>query len=86
MVNAPTLRQTYFFLPLSSPRGAMGGLAAALLSCFDLCASLLPDEFFFGFRSPISFLHSLVADPWILIALGGVGQVLGLRLLHCFGC
>jgi len=47
------LTPLYFFF-FVSPRGASGGRDAASLTCLALCASFEPEEFFFGFLSPIS--------------------------------
>ena len=43
-----------YFLPLSLVFGANGGRSAAFLAIFALWASLLPDEVFLGFLSPIT--------------------------------
>jgi len=44
----------YFCLPLSGLFVLMAGRSALSFAVLALCASLLPDEFFFGFLSPIS--------------------------------
>lgn len=46
-------RVYFFFLLPRSSLGAVGGRSAWFFACFALCASLLPDEFFFGFLSPM---------------------------------
>lgn len=52
--NVLHIGRIYFFFPfLSSTRGATGGRSAWCLACLALCASLLPDEFFLGFLSPM---------------------------------
>ena len=46
--------------------GLSGGRSMFCLVTLALCASLLPDEFFFGFLSPI-WLDSLFADSLALL-------------------
>lgn len=50
----------YFFFPLSfsGAGGPVIGRSAASFVFLALCESLLPDEFFFGFLSPIPTRYS----------------------------
>jgi hypothetical protein len=61
-------------LPLSLPLGGAGGRLASCLACFALWASPVPDEFFFGFLSPME-LDSLLSNSLVIFLEGQFAYV-----------